>query len=165
MSKNSNLNLGGLPLREKDQVTQPKQQVEDPTEQYDTTRKARQECLKAVEEVLHRAAQGSKINRKDTIKALKNLYKVGTLSDEKIVGLIHDLFKAVRIIAQLEVNIFALRTNLKTVVRALSDKGIVTEDEMREIHDKIILPQELPKDTSPDIEQKLRKEDLTKSKY
>lgn len=154
----TNQNLGDLTPKS----SQPGQAVQvDPTEEFDVNRKARQEALNRVKDVLDRAAQGSKLNQKDFKKALNNLYNYNRMSDELATGLVRDLFRIVRAVAQSEVNLFALRTNMKTVVLALEKQGVVTEEMMREIHDKEVLPAELKQmGGNEKAEQLLRQEDV-----
>jgi len=111
--------------------------------EFDATRKARQDALSIAREVLGRAAKGSKVSKKELIKAIKALHTYSTYTDKVVGNLMKDFIRMIQIVAQYEVSLFAIRTNVKTLVKALADKGIVAEDELRRIHDEEIMPQEL----------------------
>lgn len=117
----------------------------DPTTAFDISRKLRQEALTHVKEVLDREASGSKLSRKDIVKATKNLLYHAVYLDELVVILLQEMYRIVQAVAQQEVNDFSLRANLKTIVVALDKKGLVTESELAEIFNKEVLPAELSK--------------------
>jgi len=124
-------------------VSQPSQPAQVRPEEFDVTRKARQDALSTVNEVLGRAVRGPKISKKDLTKAIRALHTYGMYTDQVVGSLLKDFVRIIQIVAQYEVSLFAIRTNVKALVRALADKGIVTEDELRRIHDEDIMPKEL----------------------
>lgn len=110
----------------------------DLSEEFDITRQARQETLSLVEEVLTRAAQGSKITQKDLHKAISSLYSLGQQVDQMLAGIVHDMFNIVKAVAQSETTTFAIRTNLKALVRALEQKEIINQEEMEKVFDEVL---------------------------
>lgn len=112
-------------------------------EAFDIHRKARKEQLDKVRNVLNRSVAGAKLDKKSVTKALNALHSYGVLTDDIVSSLVESLYRVIRAVAQAEVSNFALRTNLKTLVRGLESKGIITQEEMRDIHDNQILPEEL----------------------
>jgi ribosome recycling factor len=139
---NNNQNLGGLPLRQKEEVSSQQEQERDRVEQFDVTRKARQGALESVRKTLLQA-EDSKLSRKDLMKVLKALYQYSVSADELTAATLKDMYKLLQAMAQQEMNVFALRTNLKTLIKGLEKKGLVVEDELRKLHDEEVLPLEI----------------------
>ncbi len=153
----TNNNLGDLTPEQ----NTPEQTAEvDPTTEFDVNRKARQDALLRVQDVLSRAARGSKLNQRDFIKAFDAVYQYGAMTDELVTGLMGDLLRVVKAVAQTEVNMFALRTNVKTIARALEKKGIVNYEEMEEIHNKEIVPEEMKRMGVKTDDTIIKKEDI-----
>jgi hypothetical protein len=133
------------PTNEAEAPKEPVQQAQqDPTAQFDVTRQARQEAIKQLEQVLDRASKGSKLDGKEMKKALRSLYVLTNTHDGLLLIFMRDMYRMAMHMAQDQMNLFAIRTHLKTIVKALEQKGVVTEKELEEIHDKEILPQEFP---------------------
>jgi hypothetical protein len=134
----TNRNLGDLNAKNVKQSSS-----EDPTETFDISRGKRQEALNQVKDLLERASQGSKFTQKDFKKAFSALYTYNSLTEKLIVSFLNDTYRIVKAVAQSEVSIFALRTNVKALVRALDRKELINRELIEEIHDKEILPEEL----------------------
>jgi len=128
-------------------------QDEDPTAKFDVTRTARQEALEAMEAVLSRASRGSKIDGKELKKAFRSLFVLTKTHNDLCLVLMRDLYRLAMHLAQSEMNLFAIRTHLKAVVRGLERKGVITQAELEEIHDKEIVIEELPEDTRKKMEE------------
>lgn len=131
----------------------------DPTLEFDLTRKDRQGALSHVQEVLQRAQSGAKLSRKDIVKALKNIQYHAVYLDELVVTLLQEMYRIVQALAQQEVNDFALRTNLKTVVIGLDKKGLISEEELSKIFKEEILPAELGQVAQGDQVDEIQKEE------
>jgi len=162
MSENSNLDLGGLPVRDVNTQEPQTQSVEDPADKFDVTRKARQDALKMLAQLLT-AAEGAKLSKKDVIKGFRALHEYCLHSDYMISAMVHDMYRIVHSVAQGEVNTFALRTNLKTLVKALELKDLVNQEELKEIHDQQVLPGELPPGTTDEQVAELKAKQLTET--
>lgn len=134
----NNKDLGGLPQKDV------KKEVKDPTAEFDLTRKARDEALGTVRAAMNRS-EDNKLSGKDVKKAIQGLYTCSKHTDDLLISLIRDIYRIVHAVAQGEVNTFTLRTNLKTVSKALIDKGVLDEEELKKLHDETVLKEELEK--------------------
>ena len=108
------------------------------TEELDVTRQGRQTTLSIIKDVLDKGQTSSKINQKDLRKALVALYSLGQQVDETISAIICDMFSMVKAIAQSESNTFAIRTNMKALIRALEQKNIINQEEMEKIFKEVL---------------------------
>lgn len=142
------------PTKEAEVPKEPVQQTQqDPTAQFDVTRQARQEAIKQLEQVLDRASKGCKLDGKETKKAFKALHFLSTTHDNLLLIFMRDMYRMAMHMAQDQMNLFAIRTHLKSIVYALDQKGLITEKELEEIHDKEILPKEFPKEMSEALQE------------
>ena len=119
---------------------------EDPTLEFDQSRKTRQDALTAAYQVLQKANNKEKLGQKDLIKALQNLTSHAVHLDQLTVILLQEMYRIVQAVAGSEVTMFSLGANLKAVIRGLDQKNLVKEAEFEKIFREEVLPNELPKD-------------------
>ena len=138
--------LGELMSIDNNELTKdPPSQPINPAEQFDVTRKARQEALNSVQEVLNRAVQGGKVNQSQLVKALYGLHDFAKLTDALLIAVLNDMVTIIRAIAGGEANTFACTSKLKAMVDLLEEKKLLTEIELIEMHDKKTLPKIIEK--------------------
>lgn len=140
------------------EYTRPEEPV-DPTAEFDPTREDRINCLRQVETVLKLGYSGKKIDRKDIMKALTNLTRFVSLQEQQMQTMLSDMLNIVQAVAKNETSVFALRTNTKALLIGLVKKGFVTAEEIMNIHNREVLPAELPPEMREELEKVMKEKD------
>jgi hypothetical protein len=97
-----------------------------------------------------------------TSKLLSNLIQYIDALEKQLAVFSSDFVTLVKVLAETQVSHFGLRTNTKAIVRALVRKGLITEEELFNIHRLEIVPEELPKDQREEYLETLKNIGSTK---
>jgi hypothetical protein len=99
-------------------------------ETFDKTRASRMETLKKAEKIIEKAHQGAKLDRKDMIFALKEMYKLSAQHEGVLQALMNDILQVVRIAGTSDKNIAMLSISLSALFKILVEKKIVSQEEI-----------------------------------
>lgn len=133
------LNLAELNNKE----TNTSEDVQDVTEKFDPTGSARQEAREKVEKVIGILSRGGNATNSQVESALRGLLESNALLDNLVKMMLGDMFRLVQAIATREVNVFALEAKFKALLSSLEKKGVSSEEEIKEIYEKEVLPEVL----------------------
>ena len=113
---------------------------EQAVEQFDVTRKARTDALEQIEKMLTRATNGFNMDKKDTLKCLRQFYVICLMQDMLLKALMADLVRGIQSMAKGEVDLFNLTAKVFTITQALYSKDLVSQDELEKIHQEVTVP-------------------------
>jgi len=126
--------------QEEEQTQQPPENprqefdVDKAAEQFDVTRKARQDAFNHVEKVLSRASRGFKLDRKEITKVLSNLWMVNKTHDMLLIAIMGDMMRTVRATAENEGGVINLEAKIRTLATALNDYDVLSEEQIEKTH-------------------------------
>jgi hypothetical protein len=135
MSNNKDLSGFQQPTDEEEPI--------DPTENFDTTRKTRRAELEVVAAILQRASKGERLKPKSFLDAIKSIFTYLYNTENLTIQMLKDMYGIVQAVAKAEMNIFVLMLKMKTLIKLLENKELITEEELKKVHDDEIIPKEM----------------------
>jgi len=131
------------PASEEDNT--PDQPKSDPFDQFDPGRKARQATLAMMDEVLAKAASGSKVDQKKLTKVLFATRSLLAEHERLVCCLMGDIYNILQMHQQHGNYVWGNSTRLKSLLIALEEKNVVTEAEVSDINTNRVVPESMEK--------------------
>lgn len=144
----------------------------DPFEVYKQNCELRKKQVAALQQILRKFAGGNKVGRKEHQQFAAAVHVLSNNENVLLDTLYYSIFQIgmmneqlVRTTQETKTTLFTLGTEIKTIIAALDKEGIISQEMMKEIHDKEILPKILKDMTGKEDvsteEEKMREEDLS----
>lgn len=147
------------PLDHKVEESQEPQQEEETLNLGETESKARQQVISRLDEVILSVVKGHSLNAKKQLKALGATADALKMMDSVLNSVINDIMRLIHMTATTQASMWSNVTMTQAILKMLDQKGIISEAEIREFHEKELVP-ELIKEIKNYPEQEEKEEEV-----